>query len=336
MQTGATSFPIFCAGRVIGGIACGIVFSVCPTYASEIASPEIRGRVGAMYAFNVNFAYMFTEWVGLGFYFLKGNAAWRTLLGIQLVPAAVMLIASFWMPFSPRWLVMKGRDDEALEVLRKLHGGTHGHEDDFYVKEYHQIRAQNQIEKDNKLGLTAIFKKPSYRKRMYLILTFTAFCQFTGIIPLQNYQVQIYLKLGFSNVFSLVLTGVWGTLGCISTITASQIIDRIGRRPLLFVAYSFMIPGGILLVALWASFEATGSGNFALGKAVIFGMFFYGFGYGGFMNTFWPAYCGEIMPTNIRATATASSYALFNIVVILLVQVTPMVRDLRLSHCLTI
>jgi len=79
-----------------------------------------------------------------------------------------------------------------------------------------------------------------------------------------------------------------------------------------------------MLVALWATFENTGSSNFALGKAVIFGMFFYGFGYGGFMNTFFPTYCGEIMPTNIRATGTATGYALFNLIVILLVQVTPM------------
>ncbi|OAG39744.1 hypothetical protein AYO21_06019 [Fonsecaea monophora] len=324
MQAGATNFPVFCTGRVITGIATGTIFSVCPTYASEIATPEIRGRVGSLYAFNVNFAYMLTEWVGLGFYYIKGNAAWRTLLGLQLAPAAFMLVASFWMPFSPRWLIMKGREDEALEVLRKLHEGVEGYEEDFYVKEFHQIKTQYQIDKANKLGLVAIFKKKSYRKRMYLILLFVSFCQFTGIIPLQNYQVTIYTKLGFTNVFSLILTGIWGTLGCLSTITASQIVDRLGRRHLMFVSYSFMIPGGILLVALWASFEATHSTNFSLGKAVIFGMFFYGFGYGGFMNTFFPVYCTEIMPTNIRATGTASGYALFNLIVIMLVQVTPM------------
>ena len=85
-----------------------------------------------------------------------------------------------------------------------------------------------------------------------------------------------------------------------------------------------MITGGIMLVSLWASFENSGSSNYTLGKAVIFGMFFYGFGYGGFINTFFPTYTAEILPTNIRATGTASGYALFNMVVILLAQVTPM------------
>lgn len=101
---------------------------------------------------------------------------------------------------------------------------------------------------------------------------------------MQNYQVTIYTTLGFSNVFSLVLTGIWGTLGCISTITAASIVDKLGRRPLLFIAYGFMIPGGIMLVTLWACYENTGNTNFSIGKAVIFGMFFYGFGYGGFVS----------------------------------------------------
>ena len=68
-----------------------------------LADILLYNAVGALYGFNVNFAYMFTEWVGLGFYFIQGNAAWRVLLGIQLVPACGMLLASFWMPFSPRW-----------------------------------------------------------------------------------------------------------------------------------------------------------------------------------------------------------------------------------------
>jgi hypothetical protein len=75
---------------------------------------------------------------------------------------------------------MKGRDEEALETLKKLHAGVLGHDDEFYLKEFHQIKAQYEIEKDEKLGIVAIFKRPSYRKRMYLIITFAAFGQFTG------------------------------------------------------------------------------------------------------------------------------------------------------------
>lgn len=196
-----------------------------------------------------------------------------------------MLAASYWMPYSPRWLVYKGRNDEALDVLYRMHEGIRS--EDFYLCEFRQTKAQIELDRADKLGFGAILRKKPYRHRLILILAFSLFCQLTGIIPLQNHQVVIYQKLGFSQVFSLVLTGIWGTNGCFSAVVASVfVVDKLGRRPLLFVAYSFMIVGGIMLVGLWAGFENGGSTNLSLGKAVIFGMFFFEFGYAGFMNTF--------------------------------------------------
>jgi MFS family permease len=175
----------------------------------------------------------------LAFYFLKGNANWRLLLGLQLVPGVAMLVASYWMPFSPRWLCMKGRHEEALAVLKRMHGGITD-DDEFYLREFHQIKAQIELDEQERLGFGAILRKKSYRHRLILILTFSLFCQLTGIIPLQNYQVVIYQKLGFSQVFSLVLTGIWGTNGCISALVATGVVDRLGRRPLL-VGYAEFI-----------------------------------------------------------------------------------------------
>ena len=85
-----------------------------------------------------------------------------------------MLVGSFWMPFSPRWLALKGRYEECCEVLRKMHS-TGNDDDDFYLQEYHQIRAQIEFEKEEKLGLKAIFQRPSYRKRVYLVTCFAFF-----------------------------------------------------------------------------------------------------------------------------------------------------------------
>lgn len=159
------------------------------------------------FSFNVNAAYCLTEWLGLGFYFLKGNANWRLLLGLQLVPGVAMLAASFWMPFSPRWvsgsssmnvhrtqayqilqLIMKGRHNEALVILKRMHKGVLN-DDEFYLREFHQIKAQIALDNEERLGFGAILRKKSYRHRLVLILTFSLFCQLTGIIPLQNYQV---------------------------------------------------------------------------------------------------------------------------------------------------
>ena len=84
-----------------------------------------------------------------------------------------MLVGSFWMPFSPRWLALKGRYDECREVLKKMHGSVH--DDEFYLREYHQIRAQIELEKEEKLGLRAIIRRPSYRKRISLVATLALF-----------------------------------------------------------------------------------------------------------------------------------------------------------------
>jgi MFS family permease len=157
LQTASVNFAMFIVGRVVGGIACGIIFALCPVYASEISPPFIRGRVAALYSLNISFSYMVTEWFGLAFYFIKGNASWRLLFGLQFVPATIVFIGSFWMPFSPRWLALKGRYDECLEVLRKIHDNQEDHA--FYEKEFHQIRAQIEQEKAEKLGLIDIFRK---------------------------------------------------------------------------------------------------------------------------------------------------------------------------------
>lgn len=237
LQTGAPNFAVFCTGRIIGGIACGIIFSLCPAYAAEISPPAVRGRVGGLYSFNVNFAYMFTEWIGLGFYFIRGNVAWRLLLGLQLVPPIVMLVGSYWMPFSPRWLAYKGRYDECREVLRRIHqtstpnsGQEDEEEDEFYMREYQQIRAQVELDKEEKLGMKAIWNRPSYRKRFLLVCLFSVSCQLTGIIPLQNYQVILYGQLGLDHVMSLIVTGVWGVVGSVSALYAAFCFDKVGRR----------------------------------------------------------------------------------------------------------
>jgi hypothetical protein len=111
---------------------------------------------------------------GLGFYFIKGNVSWRLLLGCQLIPGSLMLAFSFWMPESPRYLAYVERFDETLEVLKKMHGDSH--DSTFYLREYNQIKAQILLDKQERLGMKAIWTKPSYRKRFLLVFWYAIAC----------------------------------------------------------------------------------------------------------------------------------------------------------------
>jgi Sugar (and other) transporter len=102
--------------------------------------------------------------------------SWRLLLGLQLVPAVAMLIGSYWMPFSPRWLCLKGRYDEAKVVLERMHGGTD--DDTFYLREFHQIKAQIELDAEESLGIIDIIKRKSYRKRLGLVIFTATFQQY--------------------------------------------------------------------------------------------------------------------------------------------------------------
>jgi hypothetical protein len=139
---------------------------------------------------------MSVEWMGLGFAYLNGTEVkWRIFLGLQLLCAIVMLVGSFWMPESPRWLVAHGKHETAHAVLKKLHAPSRkerkaardteaeSSEDEvpLWKREFHQIEAQIQHEREiEHLGIGAILKRPSYRKRLYLILFFFFFQQATG------------------------------------------------------------------------------------------------------------------------------------------------------------
>lgn len=249
--------------------------------------------------------------MGLGFSYLSGGELkWRIFLGLQLLCAMVMLVGSIWMPESPRWLIVQDRHSEALVVLEKLHGDrmtttpTTSEEHDagiegevpFYRKEFNQIQAQIALERANpQLGIKAILKNPSYRRRFLLILWFFLGQQLTAIIPLQNYQVILYKSLGLGGRMSLILVGVWGTTALIISCFGAYFFDKLGRRVNFFISLTVLTIGSIFLVAFWARYEASGNKNKIFGNLAVFAMFLFLAGYGWIMNAFGYTYTPEIM-----------------------------------------
>ena len=153
-----------------------MLVTVCPMYLSELSSPSIRGWLVGHHAMFLVFGYMLASWVGFACYFASDSIpslGWRLPLCLQCLMPLVLLLGSPWLPRSPRWLILKGRTDEALRVLLRLRQSLADPEDAVAEIEYMQITKQVELEA-SKLSTaggsvwTAVWKKPSYRKRMMI------------------------------------------------------------------------------------------------------------------------------------------------------------------------
>ncbi|KAF2999923.1 hypothetical protein E8E13_008964 [Curvularia kusanoi] len=235
------------AGRFITGIGVGCI--------------EVRGALVAGQQLAITFGIMISFWINYGTNYIGGttvetqsNAAWLVPICIQLVPAAILFIGMLWMPFSPRWLVHHGREDEARRTLAGLRELPEDHE--LIELEFLEIKAQSMFEKRSiaerfphlaqlttmntlKLQFVAIgalFKTKAMFKRVVVATVTMFFQQWTGINAVLYYAPSIFGQLGLSgNTTSLLATGVVGIVMFLATIPAVLYIDRVGRKPVLSI-----------------------------------------------------------------------------------------------------
>lgn len=131
-----------------------------------------------LFRLNITISFLVTQCIGLGLYFVRGNTSWRLLFGLQYVPPMILAAFSFAVPESPRWLCLKGRNTDALKILRLLHGyqsTDKDNENDIYYKDFLQIRAQIEEEKTYTTTWRTIFQTKSYLRRFALIIGFFFF-----------------------------------------------------------------------------------------------------------------------------------------------------------------
>ena len=120
LQTAAMDYAMLVVARFIGGLGIGMLSMVAPLYISEISPPEIRGSLLVLEEFSIVTGIVVAFWITYGTYYMSGEWAWRLPFLIQIIPGLVLGVGICFLPFSPRWLVSKGRDEEALMNLAKL------------------------------------------------------------------------------------------------------------------------------------------------------------------------------------------------------------------------
>lgn len=220
----AGNFHVLVACRMLGGIAVGATSVLGPMYLAEISPASWRGRLVAFFQFNIVLGCLVAL---LSNYIIGrlnlGAVEWRWKLGIQAVPALAFFVSLFFIPRSPRWLVMKNKDEEAATVLRAI--GTSDVTGQLAV-------IRNPLHEEAGGDSAPLFARAHF-KPIFLAWAVAMFNQLDGINALWYYLNPIFTMAGFSKMSGDLQSVILGAANLIATVVGMAIIDRAGRKPLL-------------------------------------------------------------------------------------------------------
>lgn len=228
----AWSWPALIVFRFIGGLGIGGSSVLGPMYIAEIAPAEWRGRLVGFFQVNIVvgilIAYMSNAVIDT---LHLGAVEWRWQLGISALPAILFLIALFGIPRSPRWLVMKARLGEAMDVLRLTGVARPQEELDEIVASVHLERSAS---------TDPLFSR-QYRFPVFLAITVGMFCQLSGINAILYYLNDIFAFAGATKVSGALQAVAVGAMNLVATLAAMSVIDRFGRKKLLLTGTAGLI-----------------------------------------------------------------------------------------------
>ncbi|KAI0805963.1 general substrate transporter [Irpex lacteus] len=322
MQAGANNFACMLIGRIVAGVAIGLLSMTVPLYNTEISPPKIRGFVVGLAQQMIGIGFIVANWVGYGCQYIDGNSGWRLALGLQLIPAFLLLVGIQFLPFSPRWLLEQNRDDEARAVVYRLHGSKSAESKQEAEQEFLEMRDVIKAEaSERSRSISDLWASRPMIKRTLVAVGVQVMGQFTGINVINYFGPSMYKALGLSDGQSLLVQGIYGAVGPIANFFfITLVLDFIGRKkPLMFGAGGITILYSIL-TAIVASYppEVNGQPNphkdaQRAGIAMIFMtsvMFSLSFG-----PVSW-VLASEVFPTKTRSMGTAVATCanwLFNI-----------------------
>jgi len=329
LQASATTLEQFIIGRIITGLGNGGNTSTVPTWQAETSHAHNRGKLVMIEGALITCGIMISYWVDLGFSFVESSAAWRTPLAFQIFFCIIILCFIWNLPESPRWLILKDKDEEAKEVLSLLNDVEVT--DKIVVDEYQAIRES--VDEMAKGRFSDLFSNDMDRNfhRSMLAYWSQVFQQISGINLITYYAPVIYRNLGISPFLSLLLGALNGTEYFIASWPAVFLVERVGRRKL-------MLFGSIGQAASMAVLSGVNSqpGNAACQiVAIVFLFVFNTFFAIGWLGMSW-LYPTEVLTTRIRAPANALSTSANWIFNFLIVMITPIAFSSIGFHTYTI
>jgi len=302
----------FVFARILGGFAVGAASVLAPAYISEIAPPKIRGRLATlqqlMIVIGLSAAFISNYWLagisgGASELLWGGFQTYQWMFWMEIIPASIFLIALFFIPESPRYLVAAGKPDQAKVVLQSLSDSVDALDK---VKDI-----ESTLIEGNKPSLGDIINK--YTGKIHPIVWvgvgLAALQQFTGINVVFYYGATLWQAAGFTEENALLQNVISGSVNVIFTFVAIALVDKVGRKPLLLVGAlgQAVMLGALALLFGTASVNASGdlmlegnNGLYALLAANAY-IAFFAFSWGPVM---W-VMLGEMFPNQFRGAALA-------------------------------
>ncbi len=291
-QGGYTVLTQFIIYRILGGIGVGMASLLAPMYIAEISPAHKRGKLVSYNQFAIVIGILVVYFVNY-FIALHGNESWiqntgwRYMFASETIPAVLFLVLLNFVPETPRWLMLKGREEEASSILHKLDGAVNA------KKILEEIRLSLKIESG---------KLFSFGWKLVIIgILLSAFQQFVGINVVLYYAPEIFKNMGSGTDSSLLQTIMVGAVNMLFTIVAIQTVDKYGRKPLQIIGALVMAVSMITLGFLFA--------NSSVGIIALLCMLVY---IAGFAFSWGPivwVLLAEIFPNKVRGKAMAVAVA---------------------------
>ena len=297
--------------RFIGGLGIGVSSVVAPTYISEISTAKTRGRLVAMYQFNIVFGILIAF---LSNYFLQGFGGvndWRWMLGVLAIPALIYTFMVLYVPESPRWLITKKNDLVNAKLILQETGVENAD------AEIASIISSNKHEEST--GISISFFSIKHKKIIWLAFFIAFFNQLSGINFILYYAPEILSRIGLGAGESLLNSIAIGGTNLIFTFVGLYLIDRLGRRTLMIIGSVGYI---VSLTMVAYAFKTQGSPVFLMSFLLLF-IASHAVGQGAVIWVF----LSEIFPNKIRAMGQSFGASIHWVFAAIITLITPVFLD---------
>ncbi|KAF9467734.1 hexose transporter [Collybia nuda] len=301
IQTASQSVGMFIGARFLIGFGLTFAANAAPMLVTEISYPTYRAPLTSTYNSLWYSGAIVAAWTTYGTFQIKNTWSWRIPSVLQALPSVLQVALVFFCPESPRFLVNKGKDEQALKTLAYYHAD--GNEDDPLVRyEFEEIKAAIEFDRTvaTKVGYRSLLATPGNRKRMRIIIALAFFSQWSGNGLVSYYLNKVFDGIGIKDPLTqLLINGLLQIWNLFWALGASAMVDRIGRRILFLTSVAGMIIFFTLQTAMSAYFANTG--NTGAAHSVIAFIFLF---YASYDLAFTPlivSYTVEILPYHIRA-----------------------------------